>query len=153
MWKRDKLVPNRCPFKTNLRVWKRQVHLDIFSLFDNESKKSLTILRLVIFQIQFNKCEREKLRLMIFQIQFNECERDKLRLMIFHIQFNDCERDKSLDNLFLFRRVRANWIKIPQDSNDDCESIRWRKLDHNSSRFKWRLWENQEMKSWVLWIR
>ena len=42
VWKRDKIVPNRCLFKSNLRVWKGQVHLTIFSLFENDSEKSLT---------------------------------------------------------------------------------------------------------------
>ena len=41
VWKRGKLVPNRCLFKSNLRVWKRQVHSAIFSIFDSESEKSL----------------------------------------------------------------------------------------------------------------
>ena len=41
VWKMDKLVPNICPFKSNLRVWKRQVHSTIFSLFENELEKSL----------------------------------------------------------------------------------------------------------------
>jgi len=42
VWKRGKLVPNRRLFKSNLRVWKRQVHSAIFSIFDSESEKSLT---------------------------------------------------------------------------------------------------------------
>jgi hypothetical protein len=44
--KRDKIVPNRCPFKSNLRVLKRQLHLAIFSLFENELEKSLNHTRL-----------------------------------------------------------------------------------------------------------
>ena len=42
VWKRGKLVPNRHLFKSNLRVWKRQVHSVIFSIFDSELEKSLT---------------------------------------------------------------------------------------------------------------
>ena len=42
VWKRGKLVPNRHLFKSNLWVWKRQVHSAIFSIFDSESEKSLT---------------------------------------------------------------------------------------------------------------
>ena len=42
VWKRGKLVPNRRLFKSNLRVWKRQVHSAIFSIFDSESEKNLT---------------------------------------------------------------------------------------------------------------
>ena len=42
VWKRGKLVPNRRLFKSNLRVWKIQVHSAIFSIFDSESEKSLT---------------------------------------------------------------------------------------------------------------
>ena len=40
--KRGKITPNKCPFKSNLRVGKWQFHLEIFSIFDNKSKKSLT---------------------------------------------------------------------------------------------------------------
>ena len=42
VWKRGKLVPNRCILKSNLRVWKREVQTKIFSIFDSESKKILT---------------------------------------------------------------------------------------------------------------
>lgn len=42
VWKRGKLVQNKRIFKSNLRVWKIQVHSAIFSIFDNKSENILT---------------------------------------------------------------------------------------------------------------